>query len=82
MTAPFRKVLRPRRPIITELSITNWVWILLIYSFIASVMPVWLLLQPRDYLNSHQLVTALVFLTIGLMPSTWLPLVPCRRRRL
>jgi carbon starvation protein len=54
-------------PIITELSITNWVWILLIYSFIASVMPVWLLLQPRDYLNSHQLVTALVFLTIGLV---------------
>ena len=54
-------------PIITELSITNWVWILLVYSFIASVMPVWLLLQPRDYLNSHQLVTALVFLTIGLV---------------
>ena len=53
-------------PFITEISITSWVWILLIYSFAASVMPVWLLLQPRDYLNSHQLVTALVFLTLGL----------------
>ena len=53
-------------PFVTEISITSWVWILLIYSFAASVMPVWLLLQPRDYLNSHQLVTALVFLTLGL----------------
>ncbi|MFT5442424.1 MAG: carbon starvation protein [Myxococcota bacterium] len=54
-------------PAITEISVTTWVWILLIYSFVASVMPVWLLLQPRDYLNSHQLVTALVFLTLGLV---------------
>ncbi|MDP6977058.1 MAG: carbon starvation protein A [Myxococcota bacterium] len=54
-------------PFITEISITGWVWLLLGYSFIASVMPVWLLLQPRDYLNSHQLVTALVFLTLGLI---------------
>ncbi len=54
-------------PAITEVSITTWVWLLLGYSFIASVMPVWLLLQPRDYLNSHQLVTALVFLTLGLI---------------
>jgi carbon starvation protein len=30
------------------------------------VLPVWLLLQPRDYLNSHQLVTGLVLLSAGL----------------
>ncbi len=54
-------------PVITEISITSWVWLLLGYSFIASTMPVWLLLQPRDYLNSHQLVTALIFLTLGLI---------------
>lgn len=53
-------------PFITEISITTWVWLLLTYSFVASVLPVWLLLQPRDYLNSHQLVTALVVLTLGL----------------
>lgn len=53
-------------PFITEISITTWVWLLLGYSFAASVLPVWLLLQPRDYLNSHQLVTALVVLTLGL----------------
>jgi carbon starvation protein len=43
------------------------VWFLLLYAFVASVLPVWLLLQPRDYLNSHQLVTALVLLTLGLV---------------
>ena len=30
----------------------NWIVLLLIYAFAASVLPVWLLLQPRDYLNS------------------------------
>ena len=32
-----------------------------------SVLPVWLLLQPRDYLNSHQLITGLTLLTLGLV---------------
>ncbi len=54
-------------PAITELGITTWVVLLLLYSFVASVMPVWLLLQPRDYLNSHQLVTGLVLLSVGLV---------------
>jgi carbon starvation protein len=31
------------------------------------VLPVWLLLQPRDYLNSHQLVTGLGVLVLGLV---------------
>ena len=46
-------------------SAPNWQWILLAYAFAASVLPVWLLLQPRDYLNSHQLITALVALSLG-----------------
>jgi len=54
-------------PIITTLSATTWVWLLLLYSFVASVLPVWLLLQPRDYLNSHQLVTGLAVLSLGLL---------------
>ncbi len=32
-----------------------WVWVLLGYIFVASVTPVWILLQPRDYLNSFLL---------------------------
>ena len=54
-------------PAVTSLSVGNWVWILLIYSYFASTLPVWLLLQPRDYLNSHQLVTGLVLMLGGLV---------------
>ncbi|MCA9084410.1 MAG: carbon starvation protein A [Planctomycetaceae bacterium] len=42
-----------------------WTFILMAYCFAASVMPVWLLLQPRDYINSHQLVVALALLIGG-----------------
>ena len=54
-------------PAIKEISVYTWVWALLLYSFAASVLPVWLLLQPRDYLNSHQLVTGLIVLSAGLL---------------
>ena len=46
--------------------IVTWTIVLMIYCFIASVLPVWLLLQPRDYINSHQLVVALTLLVTGL----------------
>jgi carbon starvation protein len=65
-------------PAIGEISVLSWVWILLLYSLVASVLPVWLLLQPRDYLNSHQLVTGLVLLTLGLIvlhPTIQAPVV-------
>jgi len=54
-------------PALQSVSITTWVCLLLGYSFVASVMPVWLLLQPRDYLNSHQLLTGLFVLSAGLL---------------
>ncbi len=38
-----------------SLSATTWVPIVLLYAFIASVLPVWTLLQPRDYLSSFLL---------------------------
>ncbi|MDA1052515.1 MAG: carbon starvation protein A [Planctomycetota bacterium] len=44
-----------------------WTFVLLVYCFAASVLPVWLLLQPRDYINSHQLVVALLLLVTGLL---------------
>ncbi|MFQ5732179.1 MAG: carbon starvation protein A, partial [Planctomycetaceae bacterium] len=43
-----------------------WVVVLLIYSYVASVLPVWMLLQPRDYINSLQLLTALGLIVVGL----------------
>jgi carbon starvation protein len=54
-------------PFLESISITTWVYLLFGYSFVASVMPVWLLLQPRDYINSHQLLTGLVVLSAGLL---------------
>jgi carbon starvation protein len=65
-------------PAIADISVTAWVWILLIYSFGASVLPVWLLLQPRDYLNAHQLITGLALLFLGLLvlqPTIQAPVV-------
>jgi carbon starvation protein len=40
--------------------------VLFIYVFFASTIPVQKLLQPRDYINSHQLIVAMVFLVIGI----------------
>ncbi|MCH7872141.1 MAG: carbon starvation protein A [Planctomycetes bacterium] len=39
---------------------TGWTWILLGYSFLASVLPVWSLLQARDFLNSLLLYLGLL----------------------
>ena len=44
-----------------------WVVIMFAYTFIAAQLPVWLLLQPRDYINSHQLFVALGVTFIGVM---------------
>jgi carbon starvation protein len=42
-----------------------WTVCLLIYCYVASVLPVWRLLQPRDYINGHQLFIALGLLALG-----------------
>lgn len=44
-----------------------WIIILMIYVYIASTLPVWKLLQPRDFINSHQLVVGLGILYLGLL---------------
>lgn len=49
-----------------------WTIILLIYAYIASVLPVNRLLQPRDLINSHQLLIAMGLLIIGIAVSTFL----------
>jgi carbon starvation protein len=48
-------------------SILSWCILLLVYSYIASVLPVWILLQPRDYINSLQLLSALGLVVVGLV---------------
>ena len=43
-----------------------WHISIFIYIFIASVVPVWALLQPRDYLNSYLLVAMIVAAIVGI----------------
>lgn len=50
-----------------ELSATAWSFILIIYAYFASVLPVWLLLQPRDYLNSYMLYFLIGGAFLGLL---------------
>ncbi len=49
------------------LSVDGWNGILLVYAFLASVLPVWLLLQPRDFLNSLLLYLGLGSIFIGFL---------------
>lgn len=50
-----------------ELSATSWSLILIVYAYLASVLPVWLLLQPRDYLNSFMLYFLIGGAFLGLL---------------
>ncbi len=53
-------------PIFGENQLMAWMVLLLIYSFVASILPVWVLLQPRDYINGHQLAVGLFLIIAGL----------------
>ncbi|UCE67277.1 MAG: carbon starvation protein A [Candidatus Zixiibacteriota bacterium] len=44
-----------------------WFWILMIYALLASVIPVWVLLQPRDYISSWLLYLGLGIGFLGLI---------------
>jgi carbon starvation protein len=48
-----------------------WTIILLAYGFIASVLPVTTLLQPRDFINSHQLMVAMALIMLGVLVSAF-----------
>jgi len=56
--------------------IWQWVVVLLVYSYIASVLPVWTLLQPRDYINSLQLISALALIVLGLFTAALVGFTP------
>ena len=53
----------------TSMAFFIWIIVLMVYVYIASTLPVWKLLQPRDYINSHQLVVGLGILYLGLFFS-------------
>ncbi|MDG1865050.1 MAG: carbon starvation protein A [Woeseiaceae bacterium] len=47
----------------------NWIIILFIYAAIASMLPVWVLLQPRDFINGMQLFVGLFLLYSAVLLS-------------
>ena len=49
------------------LSSKTWMWIVGIYITVASVAPVWILLQPRDYLSSFLLYAMLALAVIAVL---------------
>ena len=57
---------------------TSLTWVLVIYGFIASVLPVWLLLAPRDYLSTFLKIGVIAGLAVGIvfaMPEMKMPAV-------
>ncbi|OTU26931.1 carbon starvation protein A [Acinetobacter pittii] len=57
---------------------TQLTWCLIIYGFIASVLPVWLLLAPRDYLSTFLKIGVILGLAIGIviaLPELKMPAV-------
>ncbi len=57
---------------------TELTWVLVIYGFVASSLPVWLLLAPRDYLSTFLKIGVIIGLAIGIvfaMPELKMPAV-------
>ncbi len=50
-----------------KLAYSDWILILLVYTIIAASLPVWILLQPRDFMNSLLLYFGLFIGVIGLV---------------
>jgi carbon starvation protein len=61
---------------VTNVSLTTWIVVLLVYCYLASVLPVNILLQPRDYLSSFLLIFGVLVGFLGLFilhPSIQFP---------
>lgn len=53
-----------------SLDYTTWMILLGIYILVASVAPVWILLQPRDYLSSYLLYGMIALAIIGIIGAS------------
>jgi carbon starvation protein len=53
-------------------NVAAWVPAVLLYGFVASVLPVWVLLQPRDFLTSSLLYTGVGGMLLGVIVATGL----------
>ncbi len=46
---------------------TAWIYIVMAYLFLASVMPMWLLMQPRDYMTTFMLLGMIIGAVVGVV---------------
>ena len=44
-----------------------WIYIIMVYLFLASVMPMWLLMQPRDYMTTFMLLGMIIGAVVGVL---------------
>ncbi|MBO5918622.1 MAG: carbon starvation protein A [Oscillospiraceae bacterium] len=56
---------------VIHLSMTTWMWIIGAYILVASIAPVWILLQPRDYLSSFLLYGMMAIAAIGVFGASF-----------
>ncbi|MCK1803199.1 carbon starvation protein A [Nocardia zapadnayensis] len=57
---------------------TTLAWCLMIYGFFAAVLPVWVLLAPRDYLSTFMKIGTIVLLAVGILvvnPTVQMPAI-------
>ena len=46
---------------------TAWIYIIMAYLFLASVLPMWLLMQPRDYMTTFMLLGMIIGAVVGVV---------------
>lgn len=46
---------------------TVWIYIIMAYLFLASVLPMWLLMQPRDYMTTYMLLGMIIGAVVGVL---------------
>lgn len=59
-----------------NLSRTFWVGFIAVYVMVASLLPVWMLLQPRDYLSSFLLYGMMIIAVVGIIGSNMKVVLP------
>ena len=46
---------------------TTWIYVVMAYLFLASVMPMWLLMEPRDYMTTFMLLGMIIGAVVGVI---------------
>ena len=67
-------------PTVINANVSAWIPVVILYAALASALPVWMLLQPRDYLSSFLLYAgvggALLAIIVGTVGGMWLGITP------